>query len=127
MVGVTGMSKEKYTVENSARNHTWLVDEPVELGGADLAAKPDEILLSALTSCKIITVKMYAERKGWDVRKVSVKLVLGDKVGEKTEILKTIQIEGDLDETQMERLIQVSERCPVAKLLANSFEFRLIH
>ena len=126
MVEVKGRSKDKYTVENITRKHTWTIDEPVALGGLDLGPKPDEVLLSALVSCKIITVKMYAERKGWDVQNVSVQLKLGEKVGDKTEIEKSIQIDGDVDETQLARLIDVSGRCPMAKLVANSFEFKLV-
>ena len=126
MVEVIGSLKENYTVENSARKHTWNIDEPVALGGFDLGPKPDEVLLSALVSCKIITVKMYAERKGWDVQNISVQLKLGEKIGDKTEIEKSIQIEGELDEVQLARLVDVSGKCPVVKLVANSFEFKLV-
>ena len=126
MVKVKGILKDKYTVENSARGHKWLVDEPLEIGGLDLAAKPSEMLLSALVSCKIITVKMYASRKGWDIKNISIELKMGEKVGDKTEIIKSVTIEGDLDLDQINRLIEVSGRCPVAKLVANSFEFKMI-
>lgn len=126
MAEVRGHLKEKYTVENSARSHTWLVDEPIEVGGLDLAQKPSEQLLSALVSCKIITVKMYAERKGWDVKNIHVNLVLGDKIGDKTIIEKSIKYEGNLTQEQKERLTDISGRCPVAKLVANSFEFKIV-
>lgn len=126
MVEVKGVLKEKYTVENSAREHKWLIDEPTEIGGLDLAAKPSEMLLSALVSCKIITVKMYAARKGWDIKNISIELKLGEKVGDKTEIEKRIKIEGDFDEAQITRLIEISGRCPIAKLVSNSFEFKLM-
>ncbi len=126
MVKVKGILKDKYTVENSARGHKWLVDEPLEIGGLDLAAKPSEMLLSALVSCKIITVKMYASRKGWDIKNISIELKMGEKVGDKTEILKSVKIEGDLDLDQINRLIEISGRCPVARLVANSFEFKML-
>lgn len=126
MVEVKGHLKEKYTVENTARNHTWLVDEPIEVGGLDLAQKPTEQLLSALVSCKIITIKMYSERKGWDVQNIYIDLVLGDKVGDKTIIEKSIKYEGNLTQEQKDRLTEISGRCPVAKLVANSFEFKIV-
>ena len=126
MVKVKGILKDKYTVENSVRGHKWLVDEPLEIGGLDLAAKPSEMLLSALVSCKIITVKMYASRKGWDIKNISIELKMGEKVGDKTEILKSVKIEGDLDLDQINRLIEISGRCPVARLVANSFEFKML-
>ncbi|MDP5098649.1 MAG: OsmC family protein [Crocinitomicaceae bacterium] len=126
MVKVKGILKDKYTFENSARGHKWLVDEPLEIGGLDLAAKPSEMLLSALVSCKIITVKMYASRKGWDIKNISIELKMGEKVGDKTEIIKSVKIEGDLDLDQINRLIEISGRCPVARLVANSFEFKML-
>lgn len=126
MVEVKGHLREKYTVVNSARNHTWLVDEPIEVGGLDLAQKPTEQLLSALVSCKIITVKMYAERKEWDVQNIYIDLVLGDKEGDKIIIEKSIKFEGNLTQEQKDRLIEISGRCPVAKLVANSFEFKIV-
>lgn len=126
MVKVKGILKDKYTFENSARGHKWLVDEPLKIGGLDLAAKPSEMLLSALVSCKIITVKMYASRKGWDIKNISIELKMGEKVGDKTEIIKSVKIEGDLDLDQINRLIEISGRCPVARLVANSFEFKML-
>lgn len=126
MATVKGHLKEKYTVENSARNHTWLVDEPLEAGGLNLAQKPPEQVLSALVSCKVITVKMYADRKGWNVKNVFVELSFGEKVGEKTIIEKSIRFEGDLDKNQIERLTVISGRCPMVKLLSNSFEYKMV-
>ena len=126
MVEVVGNLNEKYTIENKTKEHSWIVDEPKSIGGLDLGPKPDEVLLSALVSCKAITMKMYAERKGWDVQNVSVKLRMGEKIGDKTEIEKSIKIEGELDESQLARLIDVSGRCPMAKLVANSIEFKLV-
>lgn len=126
MATVKGRLKEKYTVENSTRTHTWLVDEPIEVGGLDLAQNPKEQLLSALVSCKTITVKMYANRKGWDVKNVFIELTLAEQVGDKTIIEKSIRFEGELDEDQTKRLIDISGRCPVVKLLANSFEYRIV-
>ena len=117
--------KQGYTVQNSTRNHTWLSDEPEDVGGTDLGAKPSEYLLSALASCKIITVKMYANRKGWTLDNVVVKLTILDK-GEKTLIEKSISFEGNLDEKQQKRLLDISGRCPVVKMLSNSIEFKLV-
>ena len=126
MATVKGILKGHFSVENTTRNHTWIVDEPIELGGEDLGPKPTESLLSALISCKIITVKMYAERKDWDVKNITIELAIAEKLEDKTVIDKRIQIEGDLDEKQIERLIDISGRCPVVKMLSNSLEFRII-
>ena len=125
MIEVSGSLKEKYTVNNTARSHEWLADEPLDVGGMDLGPKPSELLLSALISCKIITIMMYAGRKGWEVQDVNISLKMGEK-SEITLIEKSISFTGNLDEAQTQRLIDVSARCPVAKMLGNSIEFKLV-
>ena len=125
MIVVNGSLKEKYTVNNTARSHQWFSDEPIEDGGLDSGPKPTELLLSALISCKIITIRMYAERKGWDVQDVQIELRMGER-SERTLIEKSMAIVGELDAAQINRLIDVSERCPVAKMLGNSIEFKMV-
>ncbi len=125
MIEVSGQLNEQYTVDNKARSHRWISDEPLEAEGHDLGPKPTELLLSALISCKIITIKMYANRKGWDVKDVQITLRMGERA-ERTVVEKSIAIDGDLDETQTQRLIAISARCPVAKMLENSIEIKLV-
>jgi len=118
--------KEGYTVENFSRTHSWLGDEPVELGGIDSAPTPKELLLSSLADCKLITMRMYAERKGWDLQGASISLSImsnGDK-DTKTIIEKSIEFKGELSDEQIERLSIISGRCPVVKVLSDSIEFK---
>ncbi|MBL1280398.1 MAG: OsmC family protein [Fluviicola sp.] len=126
MTSIKATLREQYTVDNSTRELSWISDEPIEVGGANLGPKPTELLLSALASCKIITVKMYAERKGWSIDDMSVELTFAESDGDKTLIEKRITFEGDLDEKQITRLIDISGRCPVAKMLKDSLEFKII-
>ena len=126
MTSIKATLREQYTVDNSTRELSWISDEPIEVGGANLGPKPTELLLSALASCKIITVKMYAERKGWSIDVMSVELTFAESDGDKTLIEKRITFEGDLDEKQITRLIDISGRCPVAKMLKDSLEFKII-
>lgn len=114
-----------YTVHNHARSHEWLSDEPLADGGADKGPKPTELLLSSLASCKLITLKMYADRKGWDLKDVHVDLRIAER-GEITKIEKRIEFIGELDDKQKERLLDISGRCPVAKMLSNSIEFIIV-
>lgn len=124
-INVSATLKSGYTVENKSRSHTWLSDEPSQYGGEDLGPMPTELLLSALASCKLITMRMYAERKGWDFQGADITLNIPD-ANNRHVVEKSIQFKGDLDEGQIERLRVISGRCPVAKLLAGSIEFKFI-
>lgn len=117
--------QEGYQVLNQARTHEWMIDEPVELGGKNSGAEPTEHLLSAISACMTITMKMYAERKEWDLQSASVELKLLERggAGKKSMIEKKVVVLGSLDEDQKKRLLDISGRCPTAKLVADSFEF----
>ena len=58
----------------AAREHDLVVDEPVELGGADAGMTPYELLLASLSSCMALTMRMYADRKGWALEGASIHL-----------------------------------------------------
>ncbi len=100
-------------------------DEPAELGGNDAGPAPLEWILAGLGSCKSITVKMYAARKGWVLENVSVDLSY-EKVGDRHQIQSNLTIEGDLNDEQRQRLLEISNRCPMHKLLTNNVEIQTV-
>jgi putative redox protein len=110
----------------TARSHSILADEPKEVGGKDSGATPGELLLSSLAGCKLITMRMYAERKGWELGDVTISLRYKEK-GAPTIVEKQIHFSGDLDEAQVQRLVDISGRCPVAKMLKNSITFEILN
>ena len=121
---VSSFIKNGYEIVNSSRTHSWISDEPIELNGGDTGPKPTELLLSALASCKLITIQMYAQRKGWEIENASVDLkIIGTEEGV-TIIEKRLLLKSNLDEQQVNRLKDISGRCPVVKMLSNSIEFR---
>ncbi|MDO4879763.1 MAG: OsmC family protein [Capnocytophaga sp.] len=117
------LKKEKYTTTITTENHTFLVDEPTQVGGADQAASPLEYLASALASCTAITIKMYAERKEWNLQEVSVKVDFTRNIQENTaSAKKEITLNGNLSEEQKERLLTIGKQCPIHKILTNPVE-----
>lgn len=91
-------------------------DEPVDKGGADTGPEPHEFVLSALGACTSMTLRLYAERKGWPLQRVVVTLSGGPADG-KYVITRQIMIEGDLDADQRMRLIEIANKCPVHRTL----------
>ncbi|NJK41906.1 MAG: OsmC family protein [Acaryochloridaceae cyanobacterium SU_2_1] len=100
----------------TSRQFHLLADEPPDLGGNDTGPTPFEFVLAGLGSCKAITVKMYAARKGWQLDHVYVDCRLV-KVDNAQTIQAQLQLVGVLTVEQRQRLLEIADRCPVHKLL----------
>lgn len=109
-----------YTVElQDDLGHHWLGDEPEDAGGANAGPSPGRLLLSALGTCTAVTVTMYAQRKQWPLTGVRIELALNPDgtPAAGTDIRRTIELLGDLDDTQRKRLLMAANACPIHKIL----------
>jgi putative redox protein len=119
-VTVSETGEGLYTQEIRAGNHVYAADEPSNLGGLDKGPAPYDFLLSALGACTVMTLRMYAAQKKWDVRKVSVFLThrKEEQAGKRVDIItREISLEGTLDDTQRQRLLEIANKCPVHRTL----------
>jgi putative redox protein len=109
-------------------HHFLKADEPEAFGGGDVGPSPYEFLLAGLGACTSMTLRMYAERKSWPLKHVRVSLshekihaedcrTCETKTGMIDRIERLISIEGDLDETQRARLLEIADKCPVHRTL----------
>lgn len=99
--------------------HVLVADEPADAGGDDAGPSPLDFLLAALGACTSMTVKMYAERKGWPLRGVEVRLEQG-REGDAHVIRRKIALEGDLTGEQRQRLLEIANKCPVHRTLTGT-------
>lgn len=130
LVGHLNIVEDNFTTNIQSKNHSMVADEPASVGGADFGPSPYEYLNAALIACTAMTLKMYAERKKWDLKEVFVYVTHSKKhsedLGVESEtpkyldhIDKKIKLVGNLDEAQKKRLKEISSRCPVHKTLVS--------
>lgn len=127
-VVVTESDARPFGQRISVGGHDLAADEPAAIGGADSGPTPYDLLLAGLGACTSITVRMYAERKGWPLRLVTVRLRHQrihaiDCVGCETQtrrldhIERELQFDGELTGEQRARLLDIADRCPVHRTL----------
>ena len=128
MAEVIVRSRRGLTQDISVGMHALVADEPVGSGGANLGPSPYELLLSALGACTAMTLRLYADRRGWPLEGVEVRL-RHDRIhaedcaecetrdGFLDRIQKELTLLGPLDPTQRLRLAEIAERCPVQRTL----------
>lgn len=119
-----------FYTEITAGKHTLVADEPSGVGGTDAGPTPYDYLLGALGSCTAMTLRMYADRKEWPLDSVTVRLSHGKiyaddcancetETGKIDRIEREIELEGDLDDAQREKLLEIADKCPVHRTLTS--------
>ena len=84
------LGSENYLMEIKTTNHTVMVDEPESIGGSNKYPNPAQYLLSALASCTAITIKMYADKKKWNVGEINVDVKIKEVISSGKIIKKIV-------------------------------------
>ena len=125
----------KYTSLIAAQGHALIADEPRAVGGNNAGPSPYGYLLSGLGACTVMTLKMYADRKGIRLTHAGVRLS-HEKVhakdcedcetrnGKVDVITRSLSIEGDMDEATRARMVEIADMCPVHRTLENEVKIR---
>lgn len=116
---LTVTSKGGMLHEITVDGHTFVSDEPAP-DGNDEGPDPHELMMASLGSCQAITLRLYCNRKGWDLGDVTV-TVTNERLDDGNERIEShATATGNLDEEQRQRLQEIMGRCPVARLLRGS-------
>jgi putative redox protein len=125
---IARIGKSGYLTEIMAAGHGLVADEPVAMGGTGKGPAPFDLLMAGLGSCKAMTLRMYSDRKQWPLEAVTVKLnhkkidaaeceTCQTKEGQLDQFDCEIDLSGELDDQQKQRLLQIADRCPVHRTL----------
>ena len=130
---VTRIGKTGYRTEITAGGHHLVADEPADVGGTDTGPTPYDLLVAGLGACTAMTLRMYADRKGWPLEEVTVSLShrkihakdcesCATESGQLDQIKRQIEIIGPLDADQRQRLMEIADRCPVHRTLHSKID-----
>ncbi len=128
LVGHLNLLEDNFTTQIQTKKHTMIADEPQTVNGDDFGPSPYEYLNAGLAACTAMTLKLYAQRKKWDLQEVFVYLSHSKKHSDELEldieksgyldhIDKKLKFIGNLDEQQKNRLKEIASKCPVHKTL----------
>ena len=118
------LGTEKYYTEVIAGENTLITDEPIDKGGGNKGFNPFEILATSLASCTAATLRMYIDRKGWNIPVITVEVDLENYPQTKNaQFSRTIDFGTTvISDDIKDKLFKIADACPVHKTLTNNIE-----
>jgi len=121
-------ASDGFRTDMFVNGHPLVADEPIAYGGTNQGPSPYDYLLAALGACTSMTLQMYARQKAWPLETAVVRLHhekihaqdCADCTDPKHKIDKferEIELFGELDSEQRQRLLEIAEKCPVHRTL----------
>jgi uncharacterized OsmC-like protein/alpha/beta superfamily hydrolase len=128
---------ERFQQEIRVGRHRLIADEPVDVGGRDSGPGPYDLVLAGLGACTSMTLRLYAERKALPLDRVTVRLAHSrihaadcesceTREGMLDRIDRSITLEGDLNDEQRKRLLEVADKCPVHRTMTSEIDIRTV-
>ncbi|WP_312767850.1 OsmC family protein [Epilithonimonas sp.] len=126
-MGVTvraSLGTEKYYTEVIAGENKIITDEPIDKGGGNKGFNPFEILATSLASCTAATLRMYIDRKGWEIPMINVEVDLENYPQTKTaQFCRIIDFGAtEVSEDIKDKLFKIADACPIHKILTNDID-----
>ncbi len=120
MAAALARRRKGFETELEIRQHRLIADEPQDRGGGDSGPRPTELLAASLASCTVITVLMYAERKGWELGPLEAAVeYTTPSVDDTPSFIVELRTPAELTDEQRERILVIAAKCPVHKTLAS--------
>ena len=125
VAGEIGIARYQCSIE--WRNGKLTADEPITSGGKDEGPDPYTLLLASVISCTLITLRMYIDRKGWDIPAISVQANLFQNNKDEKQITfidRDIKFLSPVSAEQRDRLTEIAKSCPISKILQGELMVR---
>lgn len=130
---VANLGDRGYTTQLALGRHRLLADEPKSFGGEDLGPNPYEFVSGGLAACTSMTLQMYARRKEWPLENVETHVNYSKEHASDCQnceqndtkldtFRREITLHGDLDEKQIQKLLEIADKCPVHKTLSSKIQ-----
>lgn len=133
---IARIGKQGFRTDIEANGYRLTADEPVSVGGTNQGPTPYDLLIAGLGACTVMTLRMYADHKGWPLEGATVKLIHNKIHARDCEhcetkedvkidrIERVLTVEGPLTDQQKQRLLEIADRCPVHRTLTNEVDIQ---